>query len=62
MASHSNTLAWKISWTEEPGGLQSLGSQKSWTRLSDFDYSCQAGRDLGMTQGQAELGLDSGDL
>ena len=26
MAPHSSTLAWKISWTEEPGGLQSLGS------------------------------------
>ena len=26
MATHSNTLAWKIPWIEEPGGLQSLGS------------------------------------
>ena len=26
MASHSSTLAWKIPWTEEPGGLQSVGS------------------------------------
>ena len=26
MAPHSNTLAWKIPWTEEPGGLQSMGS------------------------------------
>ena len=26
MATHSSILAWKISWTEEPGGLQSLGS------------------------------------
>ena len=26
MATHSSTLAWKIPWTEEPGGLQSLGS------------------------------------
>ena len=25
MATHSSTLAWKIPWTEEPGGLQSLG-------------------------------------
>ena len=29
MATHSNILAWKISWTEEPGGLQSMGSQES---------------------------------
>ena len=28
MAPHSNTLAWKIPWTEEPGGLQSMGSQR----------------------------------
>ena len=29
MATHSSILAWKIPWTEEPGGLQSMGSQKS---------------------------------
>ena len=28
METHSSILAWKISWTEEPGGLQSLGSQR----------------------------------
>ena len=28
MAIHSSTLAWKIPWTEEPGGLQSMGSQR----------------------------------
>ena len=33
MATHSNILAWKIPWTEEPGGLQSMGPQ-SQTRLS----------------------------
>ena len=27
MATHSSTIAWKIPWTEEPGGLQSMGSQ-----------------------------------
>ena len=26
MAPHSSTLAWKIPWTEEPGGLQTMGS------------------------------------
>ena len=35
MATHSSTLAWKIPWTGQPGGLQSMGSQ-SWTRLSNF--------------------------
>ena len=29
MATHSNILAWRISWTEEPGGLQSMGSQRA---------------------------------
>ena len=28
MATHSTTLAWRIPWTEEPGGLQSTGSQR----------------------------------
>ena len=28
MATHSSTLAWKIPWTKEPGGLQSMGSQR----------------------------------
>ena len=35
IATHSSILAWEIPWTEEPGRLQSMGSQKSWTRLSD---------------------------
>ena len=39
MAIHSSTLAWKIPWTEEPGGLQSMGSQ-SQTQLSDFTALC----------------------
>ena len=29
MASHSNILAWEIPWTEEPGGLQSMGPEES---------------------------------
>ena len=29
MATHSNILAWEISWTEEPDGLETMGSQKS---------------------------------
>ena len=28
MAAHSSILAWEIPWTEEPGGLQSMGSQQ----------------------------------
>ena len=34
MATHSSILAWRIPWTEKPGGLESVGSQ-SRTRLSD---------------------------
>ena len=29
MATHSSILAWEIPWTEEPGGLQSIGSQRA---------------------------------
>ena len=35
VATHSSILAWRIAWTEEPGGLESMGSQKSLTRLSN---------------------------
>ena len=34
MATHSSILAWRMPWTEEPGGLQSMGSQ-SQTQVSD---------------------------
>ena len=33
MATHSGILAWRIPWTEEPGGLQSMGSQRVPQRL-----------------------------
>ena len=33
LATHSSILAWRIPWTEEPGGLQSLGSQRDTTEL-----------------------------
>ena len=36
IATHSNILAWRIPRTEEPGGLQSIGSQKSWTQLNQL--------------------------
>ena len=37
MTTHSSTLAWRIPWTEELGGIQSTGSQ-SWTRLSELHF------------------------
>ena len=40
MATHSSTLAWKIPWTEEPGGLQSVGSQElDMTERLHFHFS-----------------------
>ena len=44
MANHSSIPAWRIPWTEEPGGLLSMGSPKSQRQLSDFHFqavSCQ---------------------
>ena len=43
MATHSSTLAWKIPWTEEPGGLQSMGSLRvghDWATSLYFSLSC----------------------
>ena len=42
MATHSSILAWRIPWTEEPGGLQSMGSQKvghDWATNTNTKYS-----------------------
>ena len=36
MSTHSSILAWEIPWTEEPGGLKSMGLQKSQTQVSDL--------------------------
>ena len=46
MATHSSILAWRIPWTEEPGGLQSTGSQRVG----------HDGRDLACTHSKASLG------
>ena len=35
MAPHSNILAWRIPWIEEPGGLQSIGSQRDTTEATE---------------------------
>ena len=35
MATHSNILVWEIPWTEESGGLQAVGLQRSRTQLSN---------------------------
>ena len=38
MATHSSILAWRIPWTEEPGGLQSMGSLRVWHNWSDLAH------------------------
>ena len=38
MAIHSSILAWKIPWTEEPGGLQSKGLQRVGQSCEDSDF------------------------
>ena len=48
MATPSSILAWEIPWTEEPGELQSRGSQKDWTGPSDYattTYVSETGAD-----------------
>ena len=42
MATHSSILAWRIQWAEEPGGLQSMGSQESHTQLSTAQLFVQS--------------------
>ena len=39
MTPHSSTLAWKIPWMEEPGGLQSMGSLRDRTERIHFHFS-----------------------
>ena len=36
MATHSSIFAWRIPWTEELGGLQSMGSTRSQTQMSNY--------------------------
>ena len=43
MAAHSSILAWRMPWTEEPGGLQSMGSQRvghDWATSLSFFLLC----------------------
>src|SRR5574340_1210372 len=46
MAPHSNTLAWKIPWTEEPGRLQSMGSLRVRRRSEEHTSELQSPKDL----------------
>ena len=49
MATHASILAWRIPWTEEPGGLQSMGSQRvghGWSDLACTYHACMERREL----------------
>ena len=39
MATHSSNLAWRTPWTEEPGGLQSMGSQRDTTEVTEHSHT-----------------------
>ena len=41
MATHSSILAWRIPWTEEPGGLQSMGATKDTTEWLTLSFTFQ---------------------
>ena len=57
MATHSSIPAWRIPWTEEPGGLQSTGSQ-SRTRLSDFPFTFLSSMSSGILRQNVVISLD----
>ena len=60
VATHSSILTWEVPWIEEPARLQSMGSQKSQTRLSE-DSLCSSRKRLAVVpdqiQGQLLLGM-----
>ena len=45
MATHSSILAWRIPWTEEPGRLQSMGSQRVGHNLAPSFFLCSIARE-----------------
>ena len=47
MATHSSVLAWRIPWTEEPGGLQSMGLQKVRQDRATFTFTFSQGHSAG---------------
>ena len=59
MATHSSVLAWRLSWTEEPGGLQSTGSQE---RLSFALATSNWSQESSVMQWRHAWPLASGNL
>ena len=60
MAPHSSTLAWKISWTEEPGGLQSMGSHRvghDWSNLAAAATLVYTNSTKELSQNRSHMGI-----
>ena len=57
MATHSSILACEIPWTEKPGGLQSMGSQKSDTTLGTRKW----GSSFMQSKSDQRTGISTGD-
>ena len=65
MANHSSILAWRIQWTEEPGGPQSVGSQLDMTeqihiQLNDFQVELVLKSPLGKAGDTRDVGSSPG--
>ena len=58
MATHSSILAWKIPWTEEPGGLQSIGLQSQTQPFGCAEHSLQRTEAEDM-EGMTRTGIDA---
>ena len=61
MATYSNILAWELPWSEEPGRLQSMGSQRVGHNLATKQQQQKEGRDDGKQQSMFERHLESQD-
>ena len=55
MASHSSILLWRIPWTEEPGGLQSIGSQRVGHNRVTFMHSQKTDRNMNIEDDSGEI-------
>ena len=62
MATHSTIFAWRIPWTEEPGGLQSMGSQKSDTteHLTHTQHTHNETQSLRSPKAEQNLSMETG--
>ena len=58
MATHCSSLAWRILWPEEPGGLQSVGLL-SWTRLKQISTIAQSDKQCATVAGITEDSFSS---